>query len=47
MQSNGKPERTLESKIETHVLPFLYAVAVVLACLLLLALVVMAWKEAL
>ena len=43
--TNEKPK--LEDQIERNVLPILYAVAVVLAILLLLALVVMAWKEAL
>jgi hypothetical protein len=50
MPTNEKPrqpDQPLEDKIEHSILPVLYATAVVFACLLLLGLVVLVWKEAL
>jgi hypothetical protein len=43
--TNEKPK--LEDQIESRLLPVLYAIAAVLAVLLLAALVVLAWKEVL
>lgn len=48
MDQNERPRRNhLEDKIEHRVLPVLYAVGVVLGLLILLALVVLAWREVL